>query len=413
MIDTMEQMDAIEKMMRKGVEDRVFPGAVLLVSLHSKILFHQSFGRSDIYSNEMMTKKTVFDLASLTKPLATVMAVLKLIQDGLLCIDQTLGSVFNSRVNSSAFDLPLGLNNAHDAISTCPEDKADITVEELLRHTSGLPSHKDYYKQIRRHPHVPGRNYLRKLLIKEPLVYKPGEKEVYSDLGYMLLSWIVEIVSNQRIDNFVKKHVYSFLGIEDLFFIDLKDFEFLTGETGISMYNGMPSESLLKSETWKLGISTKNFAATENCPWRGKIIKAEVHDDNAWAAGGIEGHAGLFGTASAVFVLLDELMKALKGEKTRVISGTLLKQFIMKDGSNDMVAGFDTPSRPVSSSGKYFSDSSIGHLGFTGTSFWMDPEKSLIVILLTNRVHPSRKNEKIKWFRPLIHDLVMEHLYGV
>ena len=396
-------MDAIADMMKKGVEDNVFPGAVLLVSVNSKVMFHQAFGRSDLYLNELMTKGTIFDLASLTKPLATTMAVLKLVQDGLLCLDQKIGTVLDFALNSSVFNLPHTFDKLYDLMPEFIGQKKDITIEQLLRHTSGLPAYRPYYEKIVQYPSVFRRNCLRALVIKEPLENSPGDKQVYSDLGYILLAWIVEILSKQRMDKFLRNHVYSFLGIDDLFFIDLLDHVDADGKSMVPDDDTVSQEALFRTE-----LKSKKFAATENCPWRKKIIKGQVHDDNAWAAGGIEGHAGLFGTASAVFELLVELMNGLQGEKTKIISGKLLKRFAVKNGRGNMTAGFDTPSRPVSASGRYFSSSSLGHLGFTGTSFWMDPEKSIIIILLTNRVHPSRKNNKIRWFRPLIHDLIME-----
>jgi CubicO group peptidase (beta-lactamase class C family) len=140
------------------------------------------------------------------------------------------------------------------------------------------------------------------------------------------------------------------------------------------------------------------------------VLKGEVHDDNAWAVGGIEGHAGLFGTASQVWALLKEILDGVSGKKTRVIDGALIRRFAERNPGFERGAGFDTPSGNQSSSGHFFSAASLGHLGFTGTSFWMDPRSSIIVVLLTNRVHPVRSNEKIRKFRPVIHDLVMEML---
>ena len=379
-------MDTLVNMMEKGVDDNVFPGAVLLVAKNSKILFHKAFGRSDIYSNQRMTKETIFDLASLTKPLATAMAVLKLIDNGVLDLDQTIGNMFDSLSDSLSDFTSESIRNKLN------NGKEKITINELLRHTSGFPGYRPYYQQLVKYPQILRRAFLRDLVIREPLVHKPGEKELYSDLGYILLAWIVEIFSSQRLDYFLREQVYRPLGIDALFFVDLHEHASCIDTSGV------PDNH----------TAGKYFAATENCPWRKKLIKAEVHDDNAWAAGGIEGHAGLFGTAYAVFVLLTEVMSGLKGEKTKVISGRLLREFVIKHGRGDRVAGFDTPSRPVSSSGRYFSASSVGHLGFTGTSFWIDPEKSVVVVLLTNRVHPSRNNEKIKEFRPLVHNCVME-----
>jgi CubicO group peptidase (beta-lactamase class C family) len=131
-----------------------------------------------------------------------------------------------------------------------------------------------------------------------------------------------------------------------------------------------------------------------------------VDDDNAWAAGGIEGHAGLFGDAGSIHTLCCEILAALCHGSSLVIDPDVLAAFVRKSPGRNYVAGFDTPSKVNSSAGRFFAPGSVGHLGFTGTSFWINPGSGLIVILLTNRVHPSRANQKIKRFRPLLHDVV-------
>ena len=358
-------MNSVIKIINQAVKDNVFPGGVLLVSINSKIKFYKAFGKLDIFSGPIMTKDTIFDLASLTKPLATSLAILKLIQDGIISAKQNIGSIIDSLYRTS---------------------KGDITIDDLLRHRAGLCAHKPFYKKLIKIPWEKRRSFLRNLIIKEPLVYKKGTKELYSDLGFMLLSWVVETVSKKRLDHFILDEVYAPLKLKELFFIDItRDF-------------------LIDDKI------RQRIAPTEKCPWRNKILKGEVHDDNAWAVGGIEGHAGLFGTAFEVWILLMEIMYGLQQKQTKIINSNLLKKFIEKKGDGSKVAGFEIPSKP-SSSGKYFSLSSVGHLGFTGTSFWIDPEKSVIVIFLTNRVHPLRNNEKIKIFRPLLHDLIMENFY--
>ncbi|MDA3790848.1 MAG: serine hydrolase [Desulfobacula sp.] len=255
----------------------------------------------------------------------------------------------------------------------------------LLRHTSGFPAHREYFKKIIKANENP-RQYLRYLLVHEALENIIGERQVYSDLGFMVLSWIIEEISCQRLDRFVSKQIYSPLEIDDLFFL----------ETGP------------KSKKFKL--YQQKIVATQECPWRKKVLVGEVDDDNAWAAGGIEGHAGLFGNAGSIYKLCFEIIKALQNKPTRVLRPDIIQNFVSRKNKHDMVAGFDTPSKEGSSSGKYFSKSSIGHLGFTGTSFWIDPETGLIIIFLTNRVHPLRSNEGIKKFRPQIHDLIFSEL---
>ncbi|MFH1152499.1 MAG: serine hydrolase domain-containing protein [Pseudomonadota bacterium] len=348
-------------LMERAVSEGVFPGGVLLVSFGPAVVLNLAVGRADIYTGQIMEPDFIFDLASMTKPLATAMAVMRLVDQGKLALDQAMGSIL----------APLS-----------GTDKGGITVDQLLRHTSGLAAHREFYRIIKCPGTGAGRRELRCLLTREPLVQEPGTHEVYSDLGYMLLSWIVEEVSGQRLDFFVRQQVYQPLGIEDLFFIE-------TGQGG-----GVPRER------------QRRLVATENCPWRQRVLRGEVHDDNAWAAGGIEGHAGLFGSAPAVWRLTREIREALDETGAGVIPGKVLEQCISRQRFGDKVAGFDTPSRTGSSSGRYLSPNSIGHLGFTGTSFWMDLDQGLTVILLTNRVHPSRSNEKIRLFRPVLHDAV-------
>ena len=352
-------MNPVVQAMEGAVREAVFPGAVLLASKGGDILFHQAFGLADLATREPVTRETLFDLASLTKPLATTMAVLDLVQRGRLCVEQVLG------------DLLPGVTGT---------DKAGITVDDLLRHRSGLPAYHPYFEFLVSLSMSERRDRLRTLIINGPLVHEPGRVELYSDLGFVLLAWVAETLSNRRLDRHVAERVYAPLGIHGLGFRSV----------------GSPLE--------------KGVAATENCPWRKRVLKGEVHDDNAWAVGGIEGHAGLFGTASQVWTLLKEILDGVCGKKTQVIDGALIRRFAERNPGFERGAGFDTPSGNHSSSGHFFSASSLGHLGFTGTSFWVDPRRSIIVVLLTNRVHPVRSNEKIRAFRPVIHDLVMEML---
>ena len=153
----------------------------------------------------------------------------------------------------------------------------------------------------------------------------------------------------------------------------------------------------------------ERFAATEFCPWRKILLNGAVHDDNAYALGGIGGHAGLFGDAAEVYSLLSELLDVYHGRNNSdVFQQKVVQTFLSQQENTGRALGFDMPSEKESSSGRYFSKETIGHLGFTGVSFWVDLMRKIIVILLTNRVHPSRDNLKIKAFRPRIHDSVMK-----
>lgn len=360
-------MDAVSEKMERGVEKGVFPGGVLLVRCAEGIEFFEAFGVSDIDSGKPVQKNSLFDLASLTKPLATAPAVAKLVEAGDIGVGQTLSSIIN------AFSVT---------------DKSCVTVEQLLRHISGLPAHRPYYETLVNHTPKERETLLRELLTAEPLVNPPGKVCLYSDIGYMILAWIVEEVSGMRLDRFVEKRIYRPLKIRDLFFADRFA---LVREDGIQkVFDRMVS--------------------TEKCPWRKKLLCGEVHDDNAWAAGGVAGHAGLFGSADAVLKMAEEILRGLQERRTAVLGAGVIQKFAEKTEPFSHVAGFDTPSPEGSSAGRYFSPLSVGHLGFTGTSFWIDPVSSVIVILLTNRVHPLREDNSIRSFRPELHDLIMERV---
>ncbi|MCG8618127.1 MAG: beta-lactamase family protein [Desulfobacterales bacterium] len=354
----MKNISELKQEMERGVADGVFPGAVLLWAESGKIMFHGAVGAFDQSGIRKVEPSSVYDLASLTKPLATTLAVAELIGDGRF------------KLSSPLSELIPGVDGT---------DKARITVDMLLRHTSGLPAHREYFKEI-----VPGdpdaRNLLRQMILSEPLDSVPGEKEVYSDLGFMLLAWVVEMISGNRLDHFIRERIYSPLGLEGLFFNDLNAQE--------------------KS------VGFQDIVPTSRCAWRGKLMAGEVEDENAWVAGGIEGHAGLFGDALSVYILADEILRALRNDRPRILKPEVMQAFVERLPGMTRVAGFDTPSGENSSAGKGFPRHGIGHLGFTGTSLWMAPETGRVVVLLSNRVHPSRDNWKIRKFRPRIHDKI-------
>jgi CubicO group peptidase (beta-lactamase class C family) len=359
-------MKSVDKSMRAAVADGIFPGGVLLVSKKGNILFHEAYGKADAFSDRNVTLNTVFDLASLTKPLATTLAIMKLEEQQKLTLDQTLGEI---------------IVNFHG------NDKAEITVRQLLNHTSGLPDYKPYFE---RENSIFGRErkiVFREFLVNEKLVCPIGKQTLYSDIGFMILCWIIEELSGKRLDRFVRDEIYAPEGLGELFFVDLD-----------------PMSQKVHESSWE-------FAVTEKCPWRKRVIAGEVHDDNAFVVGGIDGHAGLFGTANEVGRLLTMLQELYHGNLTeRVLQSITIQKYFAKTEGNDRALGFDTPSPENSSCGHYFSQRTVGHLGFTGTSFWMDLEKEVNVILVTNRIHPSRENVRIRGFRPIIHDMVMKNI---
>ncbi len=355
------EMESVDRLMKQAVNSGIFPGGVLLVSSETAVVFSEAYGLAHLHKQTPVTANTIFDLASLTKPLATTLAVMRLVQDCKLDLEDTLGELL-------------------------PEfregDKAKIKLKHLLYHNAGLPDYRPYYKQLDRIALASRRDELRQLLVNEPLVQPSGKEVLYSDLGFMILAWLVEHISTRRLDHFVTAKFYRPLGLENLYFID---------------HNSSERQG--------------SFAATENCAWRREIIVGRVHDENAFAVGGVEGHAGLFGTAEDVHRLLTELLRTYQGQKDDTLfDQEVLHQFFKRLPGTDKAMGFDMPRIKDASCGQNFSVYSVGHLGFTGTSFWMDLEQSVIVILLTNRVHPTRENERIKKFRPHLHDTIMNTL---
>ena len=357
----MSSLSAAKHLMQDAISDGVFPGGVLLVSQDGDVLIHQAFGQADLVTGTPVSTRTLFDLASLTKPLATTPAVMKLMERGLLSLNHTLG----------------------DVMASCKgTDKAGISIRQLLYHNAGLPDYRPYFKQLAEADASKRRVSILARILDEPLVYPIGKVVLYSDLGFMLLRGIVEAVSGRRLDDLVKKEIYLPLQLKDLFFVDPE--------------NPPP---------------VGRFAATETCPWRQTGIRGVVHDENAYAAGGVDGHAGLFATAADVHCLLVEMLGTYSGFPSHhIFQPDLLKEFLDYGKGTERALGFDRPAENGSASGCRFSKNSVGHLGFTGTSFWMDLDRSIIIILLTNRVHPRRDNEKIRDFRPVLHDAVMETL---
>jgi serine-type D-Ala-D-Ala carboxypeptidase len=356
-------MPAVDRLMRAAVAEGVFPGAVLLVDRGGELAAHAAYGVADRASGRPVTVETVFDLASLTKPLATTLALMRLEQEGRIRIDQRLGELLP--------DFAAG-------------GKGTITIDQLLSHTAGLPDYRPYYSDLASHPPAERRARLQERLIAEPLASPPGERMLYSDLDFMILGWVVEAVCGRRLDRFVAEGVYAPLGAaESLFFIDLER----------PLFPG------------------RRFAATEQCPWRGRLIAAEVHDENAHALGGVAGHAGLFGTAAGIRRVLAEVLRTYHGEPAGgVFDRRTVRRFLQRVPGTDKCLGFDMPAPDHPSCGRLFPPTAVGHLGFTGTSFWLDLERRILVVLLTNRVHPTRANIAIRAFRPVLHDAVMQAL---
>ena len=349
-----------------AVTDGVFPGAVLLVSRAGHRLFFQAVGSAALLpAPRPMTVHTIFDLASLTKPLATALAVLIVASRSNLSLDSPLADLLARR--------------------SIPRDKAALTLRQLLSHSAGFPAWKPYYLELEKLPPADRKRRLHEFLLEEPLEYAPGEGSLYSDLGFLVIQWIFEERTATDLHRFTQENLYEPLGCPTLSYRPLQQ---------------------------TAAQNPRDFAATEQCPWRGRVLNGEVHDENAYVMGGVAGQAGLFGTAADVGRLLDAIIRTRAGIGAGLPwAPERLEEFLHRvypEPARTWALGVDTPAAVGSSAGCRFSPETVGHLGFTGTSFWLDLRRQLAVILLTNRVHPTRANDKIKAFRPVLHDAAME-----
>ena len=357
----------LRKLLVQGVEQGVFPGGAAAVSWGSggeRKRGSAFAGIKDIrYPDETIKEDTFFDLASLSKALSTTLILYSLIEEKRIGLEDTLQDLLNLDI---------------------PKDKQGITVRHLLSHSSGLISYKPFFKSFSAERIQGNRDVLLQCILAEPLEYEKKIECQYSDLGFILLGHIIENVTGKELDLNFEERVTAPLGLE-------KNIFYLRG-TGI-------------------GVEKKQFAATEDCPWRGRIMQAEVHDEHCWLMDGVSGHAGLFGQAGGVLSLCEEILDQWQGKgKPCSWTGMLVQGLLRQYDNQTWSLGFEGPSVQGSSGGKYLSSKSVGHLGYAGTSFWIDPDKQLVMVLLTNRVHPTRENTKIRKFRPYFHNKVIEGL---
>lgn len=303
---------------------------------------------------------TPYDLASLTKPLVA-MTALRLVARGVIELEARADSVLSDVRGGGA---------------------AGATLEQLLTHRAGLAPWGGLYLDV---PHEIGSAAARRWILSEAArrMEEGSEgKDVYSDLGYIIAGEMIARAAGDTLDVVVAREVTEPLGIaEELFFA-----------------GAMPSD--------RRADLVRRVAPTERCEWRGRIVRGEVHDENCAALGGVSGHAGVFGIAHGVGVFGRAMLESLAG-RSEFLSKSLLEAALMARPGGTHRLGWDAKSGEPSSAGRRLGPRTFGHLGFTGTSIWCDPDRDIVVVLLTNRVHPSRANEKIKGFRPAFHDGVV------
>ena len=356
---------APERLLREAVEAHVFPAAAVEVGHRAGPRWSAAAGAHtyDPYA-AAVTMDTVFDLASLTKVISTATLMMRAVDADRVGLDEPVASRFREWRGA---------------------DREAVTIRDLLTHSSGLPAYLPFFRD-----HT-GRQEFQHAICTLPLEYPARTQSVYSDLGFILLGFILEDAA--------------------------------AGSPGFGGVSGAydPSASLAAQfqrfssfvtdeplafnppRTWRT-----RTAPTEVDLWRGRLLTGEVHDENAWALGGAAGHAGLFGTAGAVGAFARAVLRTLAGEHV-IAEPATLREFVRRAGvpSSSRALGWDTM-LPTSSCGTRLSPTAIGHTGFTGTSLWIDWERDLYVVLLTNRVHPTRENDAIRRFRPALHDAVVE-----
>lgn len=345
----------VDHIVNNAIENKAFPGAVVLIWKDGKTIYEKAFGNYTYDpESQRVNSQTIYDLASLTKVIATTTAT-------MICYDRNLFSLDDKIVR---YIPEFGTNG-----------KENITIKNLLLHNSGLPAWKKFY----------GRNLSSDDVIKEiylsELEYKTGKKTVYSDLGFVTLGKIIEKVTRKSLDVFCIDEIFTLLKMNSTFF------------------NPIDSEKKLCAPT-----ETDNY-------WRIKTLQGEIHDETSAMLNGVAGHAGLFSTASDISKLMSVLINKGKFEQKQFIKQSTVELFTKRYSIESTRAlGWDTKSDSGSSAGKYFSKSSFGHTGFTGTSVWADPERNLFVVFLTNRVYPTRENTKILKVRPQLHNTIIKCL---
>lgn len=366
-----DAFEAAATILRAGIAQRAFPAATVEIGSAGGARWRQAFGTLT-YDRDSppVDEETIFDLASLTKVLATTTLAMRAVDGGLMALEDRVSAWLPAWQGA---------------------DRAEVTVRDLLLHASGLPAYLPFYRNCT------GRAEFEAEICRVALEYAPRAQSIYSDLGFILLGFILETA---RARHWPAGH----------------------GPGGRSAAAFDPATSLaaqFKTVASFVGADPLLFypprylrdriAPTEFDPWRGRLLVGEVHDENCWALGGAAGHAGLFGTAASTGAFARAVLRTVAGERVLVAPSTC-GEFIRRGSipGSSRALGWDTM-LPTSSCGTRLSPTAIGHTGFTGTSLWIDWERDLYIVLLTNRVHPTRENQRIRPIREAFHDAVVDH----
>lgn len=350
----LKKFKRVDRTIKSAIDDKAFPGAQVMVIKEGEVLHHQNYGRQDYSSDSPeITDSTLYDVASLTKIVGTTAAIMRLFDDGKINIDDKVIKY-----------IPAFASNG----------KENITIQNLLLHNSGLPAWQKFYLTCKSADEVLDSVYNSKL------IYKTGDSIVYSDFGFIVLGKIIEGVTGLGLDVYLKNEFFDPLGMENTLF-------------------NPPTKWLHK------------IAPTEiDTIWRKMLVHGTVHDETASLLGGISGHAGLFSTAPDLAKFAQMILNSGSYGGVQYIKSETIKLFTERtDLKTKRGLGWDFKTlNGYSSAGNLFGQKSFGHTGFTGTSLWIDPDRNLIVLFLTNRVHPTRANNKIIKIRSELHDAVIE-----
>ena len=353
-------IETIKDLFKEAVNDTAFPGGVILAAKDGKIFLHEAFGFHTYSKNKPVSKGNIFDLASITKAVSTTSAIMKLVDENKINLEDKVIRYLPEFIGKQKSHYP---------------QKRNTTIRHLITHTGGLPPFKQYFK-------IEGTRQTRidSIFNTEPITGL-SDSTIYSDVGLIILGKVIESITNNSLDVFIDSVVFSPLGMSSTF------------------YNPLP-------------IKANRVVPTENSKFHNKLIKGFVHDENAHSIGGVAGHAGLFSTAKDLAIFSQMMLNGGRYGWKRIFNEETVLEFTSRTQmiqSTSYGLGWDTPSGK-SSGGIYLSDSSFGHTGYTGTSLWIDKENQLFVILLTNAVHPDRSYKKKSYFdwRQRLHSSVYE-----
>ena len=340
-----------------AVEQRAFPGAAFAALRGGEIVLQGSIGRFTYEDDaESVTLSTIFDLASVTKVIATTTVAMLLVESAQLDLQQPVVSV-----------LP--------EFASDDQRRNQITIQMLLAHSSGLPAYVKLFERAQ------DRDSLLRLALRVPLESDPDSRAEYSDIGFILLGEVLQRIAAEGLDSFCSREIFTPLGMKSTFF-----------KPPLTMRSKIPPT-----------VNDRTF--------RNRVIQGEVHDENASVLGGVSGHAGVFSNTSDLMRFAESML----GHGPKLLDTETISLFTRLQPSptgTSRALGWDTPSVP-SQSGNHFSRRSFGHLGYTGTSLWIDAEREIAIALLTNRTWPDNRSQLIKQVRPAFHDVLMQELLGI